>query len=226
MSLRIAPSIISADLGNLAQQIEIVERGGADLIHIDVMDGCFVPNLTVGIPVVKAIKSFATVPLDVHLMIVEPERHIEAFVQAGASMLSVHVEASPHLHRTLSTIRTLGAQAGAVLNPSTPASALEPVIDLLDFTLVMSVNPGFSGQRFIPQSMSKVRQVRDLLDRSGSQAALEIDGGIDQRNAADVVSAGADILVAASAIFATGDPASATRRLRDAALSSSPVSNR
>ena len=226
MSLRIAPSIISADLGNLAQQIEIVERGGADLIHIDVMDGCFVPNLTVGIPVVKAIKSFATVPLDVHLMIVEPERHIEAFVQAGASMLSVHVEASPHLHRTLSTIRTLGAQAGAVLNPSTPASALEPVIDLLDFTLVMSVNPGFSGQRFIPQSMSKVRQVRDLLDRSGSQAALEIDGGIDQRNAAEVVAAGADILVAASAIFATGDPASATRRLRDAALSSRPVSNR
>ena len=226
MSLRIAPSIISADLGNLAQQIEIVERGGADLIHVDVMDGCFVPNLTVGIPVVKAIKSFATVPLDVHLMIVEPERHIEAFVQAGASMLSVHVEASPHLHRTLSTIRTLGAQAGAVLNPSTPASALEPVIDLLDFTLVMSVNPGFSGQRFIPQSMSKVRQVRDLLDRSGSQAALEIDGGIDQRNAAEVVAAGADILVAASAIFATGDPASATRRLRDAALSSRPVSNR
>ena len=218
MTLRIAPSILSADFAHLADAVAAIEHGGADLIHVDVMDGRFVPNLTIGVPVVQALNRVARVPLDVHLMIVEPERHIAAFADAGASMMSVHVEASPHLHRTLSAIRELGVQAGAVLNPSTPASALAQVVDLLDFVLVMSVNPGFAGQRFIRGSISKIRAVRALLDQAGSQASVEIDGGIQPANAADVVSAGADILVAASAIFGTDDPSAATRRLREAAL--------
>ena len=218
MTLRIAPSILSADFAHLADAVTAIEHGGADLIHVDVMDGRFVPNLTIGVPVVQALNRVARVPLDVHLMIVEPERHIAAFADAGASMMSVHVEASPHLHRTLSAIRELGVQAGAVLNPSTPASALAQVVDLLDFVLVMSVNPGFAGQRFIRGSISKIRAVRALLDQAGSQASVEIDGGIQPENAADVVSAGANILVAASAIFGTDDPSAATRRLREAAL--------
>lgn len=222
MSLRIAPSILSADFAHLGDAVSAVEDGGADLIHIDVMDGRFVPNLTIGVPIVRALKRVARVPLDVHLMIIEPERHIEAFAKAGAAMISVHVEASPHLHRTLGAIRELGAQAGAVLNPSTPATALEPVAGLVDFVLVMSVNPGFSGQAFIPESPDKVRAVRSILDRVGSKASLEVDGGIQPNNAASLVQAGADILVAASAIFGTDDPTAATRRLREAAL---PVSH-
>lgn len=217
MSLRIAPSILSADFAHLGAAVAAVEDGGADLIHIDVMDGRFVPNLTIGIPVVRSLKRVARVPLDVHLMIVEPERHLEAFAEAGASMLSVHVEASPHLHRTLGAIRGLGLQAGAVLNPGTPAHVLEPVASVLDYVLVMSVNPGFSGQTFIPESPTKVRAVRELLDRAGSPASIEVDGGIQPENAPGLVQAGADILVAASAIFGTDDPAAATRRLREAA---------
>ena len=226
MNLRIAPSILSADFAHLADEVAAVERGGADLIHVDVMDGRFVPNLTIGIPVVCALKRIATVPLDVHLMIVEPERYVEAFVVAGASMISVHVEASPDLHRTLSTIKALGAQAGAVLNPSTPASMLAPVAGLVDFVLVMSVIPGFAGQTFIPESTSRVRDVRNLLDRAENPASVEIDGGIQEQNAAQVAEAGADILVAASAIFGTTDPAAATRRLRYAALAGASVSDR
>ena len=226
MSIRIAPSILSADFAHLADEVAAVERGGADLIHVDVMDGRFVPNLTIGIPVVRALKRIATVPLDVHLMIVEPERHIEAFAVAGASMISVHVEASPHLHRTLSAIKALGVQAGAVLNPSTPTSMLVPVAGLVDFILVMSVNPGFSGQTFIPESTSRVRDVRDLLDRAGNHASVEIDGGIQEQNAAQAAGAGADILVAGSAIFGTADPGAATRRLRDAALAGASVPER
>ena len=223
MTLRIAPSILSADFAHLADQVAAVERGGADLIHVDVMDGRFVPNLTIGVPIVRALKRVANVPLDVHLMIVEPERHIAAFADAGASMISVHAEVSPHLHRTLTAIRDLGVQAGAVLNPSTPAAVLEPVADRMDFVLVMSVNPGFSGQTFIPHSSSKVRDVRALLNRCGSQASVEVDGGIQPTNAAEVVRAGADILVAASAIFGTSDPTAATRRLREAALQDAAV---
>ena len=226
MTLRIAPSILSADFAHLADHVAAVERGGADLIHVDVMDGRFVPNLTIGIPIVRALKRVANVPLDVHLMIVEPERHIAAFAGAGASMISVHVEVSPHLHRTLTAIKDLGVQAGAVLNPSTPVTALGPVVDLLDFVLVMSVNPGFSGQAFIPHSASKVREVRALLDRCGSRASIEIDGGVQPANAAEVVRAGADILVAASAIFGATDPTAATRRLREAALEDAAVSQK
>ena len=225
MNLRIAPSILSADFAHLADEVAAVENGGADLIHIDVMDGRFVPDLTIGIPVVRALKRISTVPLDVHLMIVEPERHIEAFAVAGASMISVHVETSPHLHRTLSAIKALGAQAGAVLNPSTPVSMLVPVAGLVDFVLVMSVNPGFAGQTFIPESTPRVRDVRDLLDRAGNRASVEIDGGIQEQNAAQIAAAGADILVAGSAIFGTADPAAATRRLRHAALAGASVSD-
>jgi ribulose-phosphate 3-epimerase len=214
--IQIAPSILSANFAALDREIAAAERGGADLIHVDVMDGHFVPNITIGPPVVRAIKRVATTPLDVHLMIDEPDRYIDAFVQAGASMVSVHVEAARHLHRTLTFIKSLGARAGAVLNPSTPALALEDVANVVDFVLVMSVNPGFGGQAFIPHSLEKVRRVRRLLDAAGSAAVIEIDGGIDQSNAAAVVAAGATILVAGHAIFGSGDAEAATRRLRAA----------
>ena len=222
MSLKISPSILSADFGHLADSVAAVEEGGADLIHVDVMDGRFVPNLTIGIPIVQALKRIARVPLDVHLMIVEPEQHIEAFANAGAAMLSVHFEASPQLSDTLKTIKRLGLKAGVALNPSTPPTVLAPFSDLLDYVLVMSVNPGFSGQKFIPESSAKVQAVRAILDETGSPAAIEIDGGIQAGNAAEVVEAGADILVAASAIFNSQNPTAATRRLREAALSVSP----
>ena len=216
--VRIAPSILSADFANLAQQVAAVERGGADLIHVDVMDGHFVPNLTIGVPVVRALKRIATKPLDVHLMIEAPDRYIDAFVAAGADMISVHVEAATHLHRTIGHIKTLGAKAGAVLNPSTPAGTLEDIAGDLDFVLVMSVNPGFGGQAFIPHSLEKLGQVRRVLDAADSGAVIEIDGGIDHANAAEVVAAGASILVAGNAIFGTADPEAATRSLRAAAI--------
>ena len=218
MTIRIAPSILSADFAALGDAIAAAERGGADQIHVDVMDGHFVPNITIGPPVVRAIKRVAHVPLDVHLMIAHPDRYIEAFADAGAAMLSVHVEVLPHLHRTLAFIKSLGIKAGAVLNPSTPVSALEEVAGELDFALVMSVNPGFGGQAFIPRSESKVRAVRALLDRSGNAAPIEIDGGIDRANAASVVAAGVEILVAGHAIFNGADVETATRELKAAAL--------
>ena len=216
-SVQIAPSILSANFAVLGSEIAAVERGGADLIHVDVMDGPFVPNITIGPPVVQAIKKVATRPLDVHLMIEEPDRYIEAFVDAGANMISVHVEAVPHLHRTITLIKKLGARAGAVLNPSTPAVTLEDIAGDLDYVLVMSVNPGFGGQAFIPHSVQKVRHVREVLTAAGSSAPIEIDGGIDEHTAAKVVAAGASILVAGHAIFGSSDPEGATRALRAAA---------
>ena len=215
--VHIAPSILSADFAALGRDIAAAERGGADLIHVDVMDGHFVPQITIGPPVVRAIKRIATRPLDVHLMITEPDRHIDEFVDAGASMLSVHVEAATHLHRTVTYIKKRGAKAGVVLNPSTPASALEDIAGDVDFVLVMSVDPGFAAQAFIPNSLEKLRRVRAVLTAAGSDVPIEIDGGISAANAAEVVAAGASILVAGNAIFGTSDAEAATRALRAAA---------
>jgi ribulose-phosphate 3-epimerase len=223
VSVRIAPSILSADFAALGAAIGAAERGGADLIHVDVMDGHFVPNITIGPPVVRSIKRVATVPLDVHLMITDPDRYIEAFAQAGAAMLSVHVEVLPHLHRTVQAIRALGVQAGVVINPATPVATLEDIAADVDYVLVMSVNPGFGGQTFIPRSESKVREVRALLDRAGNPAPVEIDGGVDLRNVARVVAAGARIIVAGAAVFGTPDPERATRELKAAAIAAVPA---
>jgi ribulose-phosphate 3-epimerase len=222
VSVLIAPSILSADFASLATAIAAVERGGADLIHVDVMDGHFVPNITMGVPVVKSLRRVAKVPLDVHLMITDPDRYIDDFAAAGASMISVHVEVLPHLHRTVHAIKALGAKAGVVLNPSTPVVAIEEIAADVDFVLVMSVNPGFGGQTFIPRSESKVRDVRAVLDRAGNSGAVEIDGGVDRDNVARVVAAGARIVVAGSAVFHTPDPERATRELKAAALAGLP----
>jgi len=216
--VRIAPSILSADFAALGAAIAAAERGGADLIHVDVLDGHFVPNITIGPPVVKSMKQVAKVPLDVHLMISDPDKYVEAFVEAGADMLSVHVEVLPHLHRTINFIKNLGVKAGVVLNPSTSPVAIEEIAAEVDFVLVMSVNPGFGGQKFIPSSLQKVSAIRRLLDRAGNDGApIEIDGGIDVSNVARVVDAGVEIVVAGSAIFHTPDPAAATKALKDAA---------
>jgi ribulose-phosphate 3-epimerase len=222
VSVLLAPSILSADFAALGNAIAAAERGGADLIHVDVMDGHFVPNITIGPPVVTSIRRVATVPLDVHLMITDPDRYIEAFATAGASMMSVHVEVLPHLHRTVHAIKALGVKAGVVLNPSTPVVALEEIAGDVDFVLVMSVNPGFGGQRFIPRSEAKIAAVRALLDRVGNSAPVEVDGGVDQQTVARVVRAGARILVAGAAVFHTPDPERATRELKAAALAATP----
>jgi ribulose-phosphate 3-epimerase len=217
--IQIAPSILAADFAALGQAIAAAEAGGADLIHVDVMDGHFVPNITIGLPVVRSLKKVAKVPLDIHLMIEEPDRFVEDFVSAGAAMLSVHVEVLPHLHRTIQFIKSLGARAGVALNPSTPVSAIEEIAADVDHVLVMSVNPGFGAQTFIPRSESKIQAIRALLDAAGNPAPIEVDGGVDGSNAARLVAAGATILVAGSAIFGTPDPAAATRAIRAAAAS-------
>lgn len=217
MSVRLSPSVLAADFAQLGQEIARVEAAGADFLHLDVMDGHFVPNLTMGLPVISAVKRVTRLPLDVHLMIEDPDRYLEAFVKAGASMVTVHAEVLPHLHRTLTRIRELGAKAGVAINPSTPVAALTEVVDEIDHIVIMSVNPGFTGQSFIPRSVEKVRAARQLLTAAGSSADIEVDGGVDVGNAGVLVAAGATILVAGAAIFGAADPAAATRALRDAA---------
>ena len=223
MSVLIAPSILSADFAALGEAVAAGERGGADLIHVDVMDGHFVPNITIGPPVVASLKRVASVPLDVHLMISEPDRYIEAFARAGASYLSVHAEVLPHLHRTVHAIKALGVKAGVVLNPSTPVTALHDIAADVDFVLVMSVNPGFGGQSCIPRSESKVAEVRTLLDSAGNPGLIEVDGGVDMTTVGRVVRAGARMLVAGNAIFGTPDPERATRELKAAAVAALPA---
>jgi len=203
--LKIAPSILSADFAELGRQVSEAEAAGADYIHVDVMDGHFVPNITIGPLVVRAVRSVTSLPLDVHLMIEAPERYLEDFGAAGATVLTVHVETCPHLHRTVQQIKGLGCRAGVTLNPSTPVVALEEILPYVDLVLVMSVNPGFGGQSFIERTVRKIERVRSMLDGLGSRAELEVDGGIDVRTAPLVVAAGADVLVAGSAIFNSAD---------------------
>ncbi|WP_225408852.1 ribulose-phosphate 3-epimerase [Stigmatella hybrida] len=210
----ISPSLLSCDFSRLAEEVRAVEAAGADWIHVDVMDGRFVPNITLGPVIVQAIKRVATKPLDVHLMIVEPERYIEAFAKAGADVLTVHVEASPHLHRTLQQIRQAGAKPAVVLNPSTPLSAIEEVLGEVEMVLVMSVNPGFGGQSFIEASVNRVRRLRAMLDARGLSTHIEVDGGINAETAKRVVEAGASVLVAGSHVFGAKDYAEAIRSLR------------
>lgn len=214
----IAPSILSADFSRLKEEIAAVERGGAGILHVDVMDGHFVPNITVGLPVVKSIAKASTLPIDAHLMITEPGRYAEQFVEAGAKMVSIHIEADRHVHRTLTSIRAAGAQAGVVINPATPIESLSEALAFADYVLVMSVNPGFGGQRFIPTSTDKVRRLRRLIADRNLPIRIEIDGGIDAENVAAVVAAGAEIIVAGSAVFGKGNPEGAVKQLREATL--------
>ncbi len=215
--VELAPSILSADFTRLGEQLAAVERAGASYVHVDVMDGHFVPNLTVGPFIVEWVRRATELPIDAHLMIENPDAFIGAFARAGANLISVHPEATYHLHRTLDYIRQSGCQAGVVLNPATPLALIEEVISEVDYVLLMSVNPGFGGQKFIPTSIDKLRRLRDLIRLRGARARIEIDGGIGPENAAEVVAAGAEILVAGSAVFGAGDPAAAVRKLLQAA---------
>ncbi len=211
--VEIAPSILAANFTRLGEQIAAVERGGAAYIHVDVMDGHFVPNISVGPFIVEAVRRVTSLPIDCHLMIEDPDKYIGEFARAGAKMISVHPEATYHLHRTIGYIHQSGCRAGVVLNPATPLAAIEEVVRDVDYVLLMSVNPGFGGQRFIMSALDKLRRLRALLQLHGSQAQIEIDGGITADNAAAVVEAGAEILVAGSAIFGTADPAQAVQHM-------------
>lgn len=211
----IAPSLLSADFARLGDEIRAVESGGARVLHVDVMDGRFVPNITIGLPVVRSIRKITELTIDTHLMIVEPGLYAAAFAKAGADMVSVHVEADDHLHRTLSSIRDAGAKAGVAINPATPLVLLEEALPYADFVLLMSVNPGFGGQSFIPSVMDKLRRLKAMIRDRGLATRIEIDGGIDKSNIGEIVGAGAEIIVAGSAVFNGGDPASGVRVLID-----------
>jgi ribulose-phosphate 3-epimerase len=209
----IAPSILSADFTRLGEEIRAVEEGGASVLHVDVMDGQFVPNITIGLPVVKSIRKFTDLTIDCHLMIEEPNRYAVKFVEAGANMVSVHVEADVHLQRTLVAIREAGGKSGIAINPATPLVSLEEALPYADFVLLMSVNPGFGGQGFIPTSLDKLERLRDMIQRRGLDTRIEIDGGVDAENIAKIVEAGAEIIVAGSAVFGGGQPTAAVAEL-------------
>jgi ribulose-phosphate 3-epimerase len=212
--VRIAPSLLAADIGRLAEELAAIESGGADWLHLDVMDGVFVPNITFGAKIIETCRRLTKLPIDVHLMVVEPERHFDAFAKAGANVLTIHVEAAPHLHRQLMRIKELGCAAGAVVNPATPVESVREVAADLDLLLIMSVNPGFGGQRFIPSSVDKIRRARALLDAASSRAVLEVDGGIARETITECWRAGADTFVAGNAVFSAKDPAAEIAALR------------
>ncbi len=213
-SVEIAPSILAANFASLAEEIRAVEQGGARMLHVDVMDGHFVPNISIGVPVVESLRKATQLTLDVHLMIENPDRYVEAFAEAGADMISVHQEATPHLDRVLTSIRELGREAGAVINPATPVAALSEVLGKVDYVLIMSVNPGFGGQAFIPGALEKIRQLKEMRARYNHTFRIEVDGGIGPENVVAVVRAGAEILVAGTSVFNTASPADTVRRMR------------
>ncbi len=215
MKHKIAPSILSADFLNLGRDIEMLEKSEADWIHCDVMDGSFVPNISFGFPIIKQISKIAKKPLDVHLMIVQPEKYIEAVKDAGAYLMNVHYEASPHLHRTVGAIHDAGMKAGVTLNPHTPIALLEDVIQDLDMVLLMSVNPGFGGQKFIPNTLKKIRELKEMILRKNLSTLIEVDGGVSIHNTKELVDAGADVLVAGSAIFGADDPIDMIKKMKE-----------
>ena len=217
--VKIAPSILSADFSRLGEEIAAIEHGGADYVHVDVMDGHFVPNITIGPLVVEAARRSTALPLDVHLMIENPDRYIPQFAEAGADILTVHQEAVPHLHRTVQLIRSLGKKAGVSINPATPVSTLEVILEEVDLILVMSVNPGFGGQSFIPSALTKIEALRQLIDRRGLAVELEVDGGVKADNIRQVAAAGADVFVAGSAVFGTADYGATIALLKENAQS-------
>lgn len=219
MNVRLAPSLLSADFARLSEAIGMIEQGGAEVVHLDVMDGHFVPNITIGPPVVKALRKETNLPFDCHLMIEEPQRFIPDFLEAGANMISVHLEADQHLHRALAMIRDGGAMAGIAINPATAVGSLDHAIEYCDYVLVMSVNPGFGGQKFIRGAVEKIRRVSEMIRSRGLNVTIEVDGGIDETTASTVVAAGARLLVAGSAIFGRPDPVEAMRTLRTSAIS-------
>lgn len=211
----IAPSLLSADFGNLEREIQMLNRSQADWIHLDIMDGVFVPNISFGMPVIKRVRQLSEKPLDVHLMIVQPERYIHTFKEVGADLLTVHWEASTHLHRTISQIKEEGMLAGVALNPHTPVAGLEDIINDVNLVLIMSVNPGFGGQKFIKRALHKISELREMIERNSSEALIEVDGGVCQDNIADIVSAGADAVVAGNAVFKAEDPEIAIQNLKN-----------
>ena len=212
--IKIAPSILSADFSAMGQAVELMQASGADYIHCDVMDGIFVPNITFGPPMIKSIKKHADIPLDVHLMIDRPERYIDAFAEAGADIITIHAEATLHAERTLAYIKSKGIKAGIVLNPATHEDAVQYVMHLVDMILLMSVNPGFGGQKFIPAVLPKVEKVREMIEKSGRDIELEIDGGVNFDNIGDIINAGANVIVAGNTVFSYPDPAEAIARLK------------